>query len=341
MGGANSWTQAETAADWMRQVEKRILHEERRPGIRSAADLMGPGVGPYSVWINDWNTSETSFNGFFHSDPGALNTPDSSRYWMGTSQATKEGFGLQRVSEYLGGRTDALWPRLTYLRKFWTTVPGAARQWSAWRLDDGTPPGVITEYGGASVAPVSPNTWTTANDSDAWTQASGISITRQETRRIADTIISVDVEFTRTGAAITIPPSGDVANTLIATLSSAYTLTQGQNALTSGQGGRAAHFNIGSSQRQCSITAIGGTTAFATGENGSFGGMIPVTPIAQPSQPSPTAAAPNGWQYCNGAARNRADYPELFAAIGTRWNTGGESGTQFRIPNLPGKVIKV
>lgn len=315
----------------MREVEKRILHEERRPNIRTASDIMGPGLGPYSVWINDWNADETAFNGMFHTDPGALNTPDGTRYWMGTSQATSEGYGFQRVTEYRDGNTTLNWPRLTYLRKFFTP-PGTQRQFSAWRVDDGTPPGIITEYGGSSVAEVN---YSTANDTTAWTAATGFSITRQETRRIAPTILSTDVEWTRTGAAITRNASGDSSNTLVAVLNG-YTLIQGQNALVSGQGGRSAHFNL-YSNLQCSLTSFGGTSDYATSENGSFGGTFGVLPI---TQPAPTSAAPIGWFYCNGTVKNRADYPELFAAIGTRWNTTGESGTQFRLPNLPGKVIK-
>jgi len=316
----------------MREVEKRILHEERRPNIRTASDLMGPGLSPYSVLINDWNAAETAFNGFFHTDVGALNTPGSDRMWMGTSQATSDGYGLQRVTEYRGPLTDFLWPRLTYIRKFFTP-PGAQRQFSAWRLEDGTPPGLITEYGGSSVAPVD---YTTASDTSAWTPATGWTITRQETRRVAESFIWVDVEGTRTGAPVTIPASGDASNTLVAYLSTDYTLTAAQNTLTSGQQGRAAHYNC-YSNRQCSITSFGGTTSYGTSEDYSFGGPLPVTPLAQPA---PTAAAPWGWFYCNGSVRNRADYPDLFAAIGTRWNTTGESGTQFRLPNLPGKVIK-
>lgn len=129
MGGANSWTQIEDAADWMRQIEKRILHEERRPGVRSASDLMGPGLAPFSIWVNDWNAPETAFNGMFHSDPGALNSPRTDGYWMGSSQGTPDGYGLQRVTEY---RNEAVWPGGTWMRKFWTTVPGASRQYSAW-----------------------------------------------------------------------------------------------------------------------------------------------------------------------------------------------------------------
>jgi hypothetical protein len=44
---------------------------------------------------------------------------------------------------------------------------------------------------------------------------------------------------------------------------------------------------------------------------------------------------PPGLVAANGAVVARADYPALFDVIGTAYNTGGESGTQFRLPNLP------
>src|SRR5437660_1315684 len=48
---------------------------------------------------------------------------------------------------------------------------------------------------------------------------------------------------------------------------------------------------------------------------------------------------PGGWLLCDGSLLNRLDYPGLFAAIGTAYNIGGEAVTQFRLPNLKGKVI--
>lgn len=45
---------------------------------------------------------------------------------------------------------------------------------------------------------------------------------------------------------------------------------------------------------------------------------------------------PGRWLRCNGAVVLRATYPDLFAAIGTTYNTGGESGTQFRLPDKRG-----
>lgn len=50
------------------------------------------------------------------------------------------------------------------------------------------------------------------------------------------------------------------------------------------------------------------------------------------------ASAPSGWMIADGAVLLRATYPDLFTAIGTTYNTGGESGTQFRLPNLSGRV---
>jgi hypothetical protein len=37
----------------------------------------------------------------------------------------------------------------------------------------------------------------------------------------------------------------------------------------------------------------------------------------------------------DGTVYLRADLPELFKIIGTTFNTGGETGLQFRVPNIP------
>ena len=50
------------------------------------------------------------------------------------------------------------------------------------------------------------------------------------------------------------------------------------------------------------------------------------------------STAPEGWLMCNGAVVARADYPVLFQAIGTTYNTGGETGAQFRLPSRQGRV---
>jgi microcystin-dependent protein len=54
--------------------------------------------------------------------------------------------------------------------------------------------------------------------------------------------------------------------------------------------------------------------------------------------------APAGWLLCNGALYDTStnpDYGPLFdtiSALGFPWNTGGETATQFRVPNMDGKI---
>ena len=48
--------------------------------------------------------------------------------------------------------------------------------------------------------------------------------------------------------------------------------------------------------------------------------------------------APTGWLLCDGAIKNRVEYPALFAVIGTRFNSSGEGPTQFRMPDFRNRV---
>jgi len=49
------------------------------------------------------------------------------------------------------------------------------------------------------------------------------------------------------------------------------------------------------------------------------------------------ATAPTGWLLCRGQSLLRADYAELFAAIGTTY--GAVDGTHFTLPNAQGRTI--
>lgn len=52
----------------------------------------------------------------------------------------------------------------------------------------------------------------------------------------------------------------------------------------------------------------------------------------------PTADAVATFLFCDGALLDRSAYPTLFDRLGTAYNTGGESGTKFRLPDLRGRV---
>jgi microcystin-dependent protein len=51
------------------------------------------------------------------------------------------------------------------------------------------------------------------------------------------------------------------------------------------------------------------------------------------------ATSPTGWLLCYGQTLVRASYPDLFAVVGTTYNTGGEAGTDFRLPDLRGRTV--
>lgn len=48
--------------------------------------------------------------------------------------------------------------------------------------------------------------------------------------------------------------------------------------------------------------------------------------------------APTGYLACDGSLLNRAAYASLFSVIGTAFNVGGESTSEFRLPDLRGKA---
>lgn len=127
MPGYQAWPTPATMDDWMKQQERRVSHEERRPIIQQASDLMGPGLAPHAVEVSDWNAEETLFNGIFTSNPnsGTQHSPDASQHWVGVSYATADGTGYQQV-----WNDDD--PPISYLRSF-TTV-GDSTEFGNWVL---------------------------------------------------------------------------------------------------------------------------------------------------------------------------------------------------------------
>ena len=141
-------------ADWMRDQQRRNSAQERRPMVTTASDLMGPGLAPQAVMLNDWNDDTITFNGFYYSTPGAANTPDSTKAWIGYSIADANGSGIQRITLYPGLTVPSTmftgWPAVSYSRAF-TSQAGTLRLYSVWAPDrpgaqvfDGTDVSVTT-----------------------------------------------------------------------------------------------------------------------------------------------------------------------------------------------------
>lgn len=126
MGGATNQRPVLTGEDWFRQQEKRTLHEQRRPQVHKAADILGPGFAPYAVELTDWNDDMTTFTGFFYSAPGATNSPDGTKWWIGQTIAMVDGFGIQTVWDMRGSSS----PPTQKTRRF-TSLTGE-RVFSTW-----------------------------------------------------------------------------------------------------------------------------------------------------------------------------------------------------------------
>lgn len=45
-------------------------------------------------------------------------------------------------------------------------------------------------------------------------------------------------------------------------------------------------------------------------------------------------SVPGGWLFCDGSILEQADFPDLYLVIGNNFDTGGESPSQFRLPDF-------
>jgi hypothetical protein len=106
---ARDWRPVVGHGDWMRSMEKRVGSQERRQEVRKASDLLGPGLGPYAVALDDWNSPAARFNGLWFS-VDAVNAPTPTGTYLGSTVATQEGAALQEAVRHDGPRTE-VWLR--------------------------------------------------------------------------------------------------------------------------------------------------------------------------------------------------------------------------------------
>ena len=90
-----NWRTPIDAADFFGHQKKQDQIEKRRPVIRRAADLVGPGIGPAATRITDFNDTLATFNGFFSAEAGAANAPTTGQAYVGWVSADAELGGVQ------------------------------------------------------------------------------------------------------------------------------------------------------------------------------------------------------------------------------------------------------
>jgi microcystin-dependent protein len=119
---------------------------------------------------------------------------------------------------------------------------------------------------------------------------------------------------------------------------------QGENG-AAGEAGATGATGPSGLQGDTGPTGAAGPTG-ATGPIGATGttGATGATGVTSPGLPTGSitqfagSSAPSGWLTCDGTAVSRTTFADLFAVIGTTYNTGGEAGTDFRLPNMKGRV---
>lgn len=70
------WRVEQTGEDYFGHQQKRGNVADRRPVIRRASDIVGPGIDAQAVRLDNFNDVLATFNGFFSAEAGAENSPD-------------------------------------------------------------------------------------------------------------------------------------------------------------------------------------------------------------------------------------------------------------------------
>jgi Phage Tail Collar Domain len=53
-----------------------------------------------------------------------------------------------------------------------------------------------------------------------------------------------------------------------------------------------------------------------------------------------TGNIPDGWKICNGATLSKNEFPDLFKALGTKWNRNDDDDEAFRLPDFRGVFLR-
>lgn len=140
---------------YLRHNEKRMAKEQRRPSVRKASDILGPGFAPLAVQVTDWNADELAFNGYWWSEggTGVLNSPWEPSDWIGYTISNGET-GVQVVWEMLDPAVD---PLMYHYERSWRLVAGV-RVYTAWRDPRHPAPYVLLNSNGTQSIPADTTT---------------------------------------------------------------------------------------------------------------------------------------------------------------------------------------
>lgn len=109
MSGEQGWRIGDDAGDYFGHQQKRAQLADRRPVIRAASDLVGPGINRSAVRLDDLNALLATVNGFFAAEEGTPNAPTSDEAFIG--QVISDA-GLGGAQTFVGLETGHEYQRL-------------------------------------------------------------------------------------------------------------------------------------------------------------------------------------------------------------------------------------
>lgn len=131
MSSQGGWRFETDAVDYFGNQKKKLDVADRRPVVRRAADLVGPGIGPEAVRLPDFDGQLASLNGLYSAEANTPNAPVLNERFVGYVVADSELGGVQVFTSLVTG--------LEYSRPFLKSAGNqTAALWGQWTLRDQT-----------------------------------------------------------------------------------------------------------------------------------------------------------------------------------------------------------
>jgi hypothetical protein len=103
MSGNQNWRTEIDAQDYFGHQQKKLQIADRRPVIRKASDLVGPGIGALAVRVTNFNDLLATYNGYYSAAVGALSAPNDTDTFVGATVSDAELGGIQTFTSLTTG----------------------------------------------------------------------------------------------------------------------------------------------------------------------------------------------------------------------------------------------
>lgn len=120
-----NWRTEVNSGDYFSHQQKKLQIADRRPVIRKASDLVGPGIAPNSVRLTNFNDLLATYDGFFSADVGAASAPNDTDAFVGFVSSDTQLGGAQEFSSLSDGK---VWQRV-FTR---SPLDPSAIYWGTW-----------------------------------------------------------------------------------------------------------------------------------------------------------------------------------------------------------------